>query len=192
MTKKILTFSMLATLFFNACKETPKQENVETDVTETVETIADDIVTTTTINKDGKKLEVVFNNTSGTATFDFEGETVTLEQEKSASGFWYKNDTYELRGKGNNIQLSKGDEVVFEHEDDIVETSLKDDKGQTLHMTFNNTEGTLKAYLNGGEQINLVAEKAASGIWYKNDQYELRGKGVKVELTKDGETVFKN
>ncbi|RBP30800.1 membrane-bound inhibitor of C-type lysozyme [Oceanihabitans sediminis] len=183
---------MLATLFFNACKETPKQENVETDVTETVETIADDIVTTTTINKDGKKLEVVFNNTSGTATFDFEGETVTLEQEKSASGFWYKNDTYELRGKGNNIQLSKGDEVVFEHEDDIVETSLKDDKGQTLHMTFNNTEGTLKAYLNGGEQINLVAEKAASGIWYKNDQYELRGKGVKVELTKDGETVFKN
>ncbi|MGB1207543.1 MAG: hypothetical protein ACPG5B_17975 [Chitinophagales bacterium] len=32
-------------------------------------------------------------------------------------------------------------------------------------------------YLNGGEQIDLVAEKSASGIWYTNDTYELRGKG---------------
>ena len=47
-------------------------------------------------------------------------------------------------------------------------------------------------YLNGGEQIDLVAEKAASGIWYKNDVYELRGKGEKLELSKDGIIVFKN
>jgi hypothetical protein len=38
----------------------------------------------------------------------------------------------------------------------------------------------------------LHAQKAASGIWYKNDLYELRGKGDNVELTKDGITVFKN
>ncbi|MBJ7883135.1 lysozyme inhibitor, partial [Gelidibacter salicanalis] len=49
-----------------------------------------------------------------------------------------------------------------------------------------------KAYLNGGEQINLVEEKAASGIWYKNDHYQLQGKGDSYELTKDGKIVFKN
>ena len=46
--------------------------------------------------------------------------------------------------------------------------------------------------LYGGEQIELVAEKAASGIWSKNNLYELRGKGNEIELTKDGETLFKN
>lgn len=59
-------------------------------------------------------------------------------------------------------------------------------------MTFNNTTNTAKIYLNGGEQIELIGQKPASGIWYKNDQYELRGKGEEVELTKDGKTVFKN
>ncbi|WP_188050538.1 MliC family protein [Flavobacterium sp. GP15] len=70
--------------------------------------------------------------------------------------------------------------------------SLKDKNGQTLDLTFNNTENTVKAYLNGGEQIDLVGEKPASGIWYKNDQYELRGKGDHLTLTKDGKTVFEN
>jgi hypothetical protein len=29
----------------------------------------------------------------------------------------------------------------------------------------------------------------ASGIWHKNDSYELRGKGKKIKLTKDGKTI---
>ncbi|WP_299399233.1 MliC family protein [uncultured Gelidibacter sp.] len=192
MTKQFLTMTMLAALFLSACKETPKQENADTEITETVEKVEDNIVKTTSIGNDGKEIEFVFNNTAGTATFVLDGETVELQQQKSASGVWYKNDQYELIGKGNDLQLKKGNEIVFEHQDDIVQTSLKDDKGQTLDMTFNNTEGTVKVYLNGGEQIDLIAEKAASGIWYKNEHYELRGKGEKLELTKDGKTVFKN
>jgi len=192
MTKNILTIAALGALLLASCKETPKQENAEVTTTEIVEKTSDDFVTTTTIDKDGKELEVVFNNTQGTATFVFEGETVELPQQQAASGFWYQNDKYELRGKGNNLQLKKDGKIVFEHEDDIVQSTLKDKDGQTLDITFNNTEGTAKAYLNGGEQIDLVAERAASGIWYKNDQYELRGKGESVELTKNGKTVFKN
>lgn len=69
---------------------------------------------------------------------------------------------------------------------------MKNKEGETLDMTFNNTENTVKIYLNGGEQIDLKGERTASGIWYKNDTYELRGKGDDLELTKDGETVFKN
>jgi len=191
MTKNILALGVIATLFLNSCKETPKQENTETTTTETVEKVADNMVTTTATDKNGNTLNMSFNNTKGTVTISFNGETSELVQEKSASGIWYKNNQYELRGKGNDIELKKDGNVVFEHQDDVVNTSLKDNEGRTLDMTFNNTEGTVKAYLNGGEQIDLVAEKAASGIWYKNDQYELRGKGENLELTKDGKTVFK-
>lgn len=192
MTKSILAIGVLGVLFLNSCKETPKQESAEMTTTEAVETSNDDIVTDTLTDKDGKKLDMSFNNTKGMVTVNFNGETIEMVQEKAASGIWYSNENYELRGKGNDIELKKNGIVIFEHKDDIVQSSLKDKEGRTLDMTFNNTEGTVKAYLNGGEQIDLVAEKAASGIWYKNDQYELRGKGDKLELTKDGKTVFKN
>lgn len=46
--------------------------------------------------------------------------------------------------------------------------------------------------LYGVEQIELVAEKAASGTWCKNGSYKLIGKGNEIELTKDGKTLFKN
>lgn len=58
-------------------------------------------------------------------------------------------------------------------------------------MIFNNTDGTVKAYLNGGEQIDLLEQKSASGIWYKNDHYELSGEGDKYELLKDGSLSVK-
>lgn len=192
MIKRTWSLALLPALVLIACKESPKQETTKVQETEISTSVKDDFVTTTYVNKEAKELEVVYNNTQSTATFVFDGETVELEQQQSASGVWFKNDTYELRGKGNDIELIKDGEVVFSHQDDVVTTRLENKDGQTLDITFNNTVGTAKAYLNGGEQIDLVSEKAASGFWYKNDQYELRGKGEKVELTKDGETVFKN
>lgn len=192
MKKTILTVAFLTTLLFTSCKETPKEETIEPDTTETVETTPDDIVTSTSTNKDGKQLEMSFNNTKGTATLNFNGETIKLNQQRSGSGIWYTNENYELRGKGNDITLTKDGKIIFEHQDDIENVEAKNGKGDELNLTFNNTEGTVKAYLNGGEQIDLVQEKAASGIWYKNDQYELRGKGDKYTLAKDGKTVFEN
>lgn len=192
MTKSILTIATLTALFLGACTESPKQENVETTTTEIIENGNDDIVKTTSTDKDGKTLETVFNNTKGTATVHFNGETIELNAQKAASGIWYTNENYELRGKGNDIELSKDGQVVFEHKDDVVTSKLKDKDGQTLDMTFNNTTNKAKIYLNGGEQIELESQKPASGIWYKNDHYELRGKGDNVELTKDGKTVFKS
>lgn len=190
MTKNILTIALLAAITLNSCKDATKQENTERTITETVEN--DDIVKSTLTDKDGKQLDMSFNNTQGTATVNFQGETIELVQERAASGIWYKNENYELRGKGNDIQLTKDGNVIFDHQDDKVSIDAKNDKGDVLNMTFNNTEGTVKAYLNGGEQIDLVEKKAASGIWYNNDNYELSGKGDHYELTKDGKTVFKN
>ncbi len=189
MKMKILTIAILATVALSACTGTSNKDNAAT--TTTTETVGDDIVTMPYTDKDGENLEVVYNNTKGIALVTYKGETIEMEQQKAASGIWYKNDQYELRGKGNDIELKKDGEVVFEHEDVIVQSSLTDKDGQTLDMTFNNTANTAKIYLNGGEQIDLEGQTPASGIWYKNDQYELRGKGDSVELTKDGETVFK-
>ncbi len=192
MTLNIFTITILTALLFTSCKETPKQENPKETSTEILENGSANVVKTTSTDKDGNKLEMVFDNARGTTTLNFKGETIELEAQKSASGIWYKNENYELRGKGNDIQLKKNDTLIFEHKDDTIHIEAKNKKGDVLNMTFNNTEGTVKAYLNGGEQIDLVEEKAASGIWYKNDHYELRGKGDSYTLNKDGKTVFKN
>ena len=113
MKKNILIIAVLSVLLLTSCTGTSKQENTEHT---TAETVADDIVTTTSTDKDGQKLEMTFNNTKGTATLNFKGETIELEQQKAASGIWYKNDQYELRGKGVNVELKKGGEVIFKNE----------------------------------------------------------------------------
>ena len=190
MKKGIITLGMLSALFLTSCKETPK-ETTDVDVV-TTENVTNDVNTVTTTDINGKTLEVTYDNSKDVATIKFDGQTSELVSQKPASGIWYKNDQYELRGKGNDIELTKDGKLVFEHKDEMGSQSLKDKNGQTLDLTFNNTENTVKAYLNGGEQIDLVGEKPASGIWYKNDQYELRGKAEHLTLTKDGKTVFEN
>ncbi|QOW09032.1 hypothetical protein Q73A0000_01045 [Kaistella flava (ex Peng et al. 2021)] len=194
MNKTILTLAMTSALFLTSCNDTAKKES--TDVTTTTESVdqtnSDQIIKTTSTDKNGKTLDLAVDPIKGLATVNFNGETIELVQEKSASGIWFKNDTYELRGKGNDLELTKDGKVVFEHTDDKVNLEAKNDKGDVLTMDFNNSDGTVKAYLNGGDQIDLEEEKAASGIWYKNDHYELRGKADQYELTKDGKTVFKN
>ncbi|MFC5194927.1 MliC family protein [Bizionia hallyeonensis] len=192
MKKNFLALGVVATLFLNACKETPKQDQAETSTTEVVDNTQDDIVETSSTNDEGQTLQLKFNNSEGTVTLNFKGDMVTLTQEKAASGIWYKNENYELRGKGNDLELTKAGDVIFKHEDNIVAYSIKNKDGETLDMTFNNSTNKVKLYVNGGEQIELDAEKAASGIWYKNSQYELRGKGENLTLTKDGKVVFEN
>ena len=190
MIKRILAIGMLTATVFLSCKDNKKQEN--TDLTSTEQTTSNDVVTQSLTNKDGETLEMSFDNSKGKATMNFKGETIDLDQQRAGSGIWYTNDQYELRGKGNDISLKKDGKVIFEHQDKKASVEFKNDEGDVLNVTFNNSAGTAKAYLNGGEQIDLEQEKAASGIWYKNDQYELRGKGNDISLKKDGETVFEH
>ncbi|MCD1116509.1 MliC family protein [Chryseobacterium turcicum] len=74
---------------------------------------------------------------------------------------------------------------------EIIKTTISDKDGKKLDMTFDNTKNTVSLVLNG-ETIELEGQKAASGIWYKNDHYELRGKGNENELHKDGKLIFKS
>ena len=177
---------MLTSLFLTSCKDTPKEAT-----TETVTTTADEIVKSSSTDIDGKKLEMSFNNTKNVATLNFNGETIELVGQEPASGIWYKNDHYELRGKGNDIELTKDGKLVFSHKDEIITNTTKNKKGQTLEMSFNNTTNEASVVFDG-ETIELKGQNPASGIWYKNDNYELSGKGKNIELKKDGKTVFIN
>ena len=174
MTKQIFILaSITVATFLASCNQQQKQENTEGVKTEVTAKSSDDIVTQSLTDNAGNKLDMTFDNSKDIVTITFKGETAELTAQKAASGIWYKNDHLELIGKGNDITLSKDDQVIFKHQDDKVAIEAKSDKGDVLNMTFNNTEGTVKAYLNGGEQIDLVEQKSASGIWYKNDHYEL-------------------
>ncbi|WP_188050539.1 hypothetical protein [Flavobacterium sp. GP15] len=81
MKKQILTFAMLTALIVTSCKEkTQKDESVVT--TEAVEVKNEDVVTSTLSNKEGKQLEMKFDNSNGTATINFDGETSELKAQR--------------------------------------------------------------------------------------------------------------
>ncbi|WP_158651276.1 hypothetical protein [Pseudotamlana carrageenivorans] len=52
--------------------------------------------------------------------------------------------------------------------DEIVKSSAQDAQGKTLHMIFNNTQGTATLELDG-ETIEVMRMRSVSGFWYKNN-----------------------
>ncbi|AZB28276.1 MliC family protein [Chryseobacterium balustinum] len=135
MTKNILAASFVAVLTLTACKKenttsesslgsdsmvsSPKDSTNQPASDSLVNNQTEsnpEIIKTTLSDKDGKKLDVTFNNTKNTATLLFNGETIELEGQKTASGIWYKNDHYELRGKGNENELHKDGKLIFKSE----------------------------------------------------------------------------
>ncbi|REC63131.1 hypothetical protein DRF65_07870 [Chryseobacterium pennae] len=122
MKKNIFGMAVLTALTLTSCKQekaTPEASS-ETQSAESVNNDsiiaaapASDIVKSTLKDNSGKTLEVTFDNTKDIATLIFNGESLELKGQRPASGIWYKNDHYELRGKGDDVQLSKDGKVVF-------------------------------------------------------------------------------
>lgn len=192
MKNQILTIGIVAMTLFMACNQNKKNDKAEKANTEKVESANDDLVNQSLTDKNGNELKMKFNNAKNIVTIEYGGEKAELAGKRAASGIWYANDQYELRGKGNNITLKKDGETIFEHQDNIIAIQSKNGKGDVLNMTFNNTQGTVKAYLNGGEEINMQQQKSASGFWYKNENYELRGKGNDITLKNNGKVIFEH
>lgn len=193
MTKQaIIAVSVAAAALLASCNPQPAQNGAESANTEVVTPALDTIVTLLLTDSTGNTLEMIFDNPRDVVTIRFNGDSAELASQKAASGIWYSNERYDLSGKGNDIRLTRDGQLVFEHVDEKVSVEVRNAKGEVLRMTFNNSAGTVRAYLNDGEQIEMTAQKSASGIWFKNSQYELLGKGDRYELLKDGKTVFKN
>lgn len=80
-----------------------------------VEVRNDEIITTTFADLTGKKLVIIFNHTKNIATLKLDNETIELNRQRAASGIWYKNENYKLRGKGDKIELQKKGKIVFKN-----------------------------------------------------------------------------
>ncbi|MCZ4244653.1 MliC family protein [Pedobacter punctiformis] len=187
MIRKVFTAAIISGLFLASCNGESKKDSKETTATET--TVKEEIVADSIINEDGSKLGMAFNNSKNTATVLLNGEEIELEGQKAASGIWYKNDHYELRGKGRDLELTKDDKVVFKHKDDVVESTVIDKTGKKLQMSFNNTLNKA-TFLLDGETIHLKGDTTGSGIQYSNKNYVYTEHQGNMELKKDGKIVF--
>ncbi len=193
MNRTLFVIAILVATIATSCGNCKvKDRNAAEETTEAVAADTSNIVTLSFVDAEGNNIDVIFDNNKDVATVNYLGEDVVLASQKPASGFCYANENYEVRGKGNDIVITKDGQVIYELEDEMVTLQAKSEKGDVLDMEFNNTTGEAKVYLNGGEQIDLKAMNAASGIWYTNDNYELSGKGEHYQLKKDGEIVFEN
>jgi len=134
MKKSILILPALAALSLFSCKkESSKNSEVISDSTRTV--VSSDSINTSDLsaasptdsaavnnnsivkakstNAEGKTIDMSFDNGKNTATIVYEGETIELKGQPTGSGIYYKNDHWELRGKGLENELSKDGKVVF-------------------------------------------------------------------------------
>lgn len=116
MTKQF--FIMLTLVFaslLTACKGGVKRENTADSTAKVSIASSDDIVTQSLVDEQGERLELIFDNAKDLVTIHFRGDTAALPSQKPASGIWYENDRYELRGKGKQITLIKDGETVFKN-----------------------------------------------------------------------------
>lgn len=123
MKKNILLATACAALFLTSCnKEKSKSEtaiasadSLSQPAATPAATTKDNIVKSTAKDSSGKTLDMSFNNADDTATLVFNGETIVLKGQEAGSGILYKNDHYELSGKGEQVQLSKDSKVIFKN-----------------------------------------------------------------------------
>ena len=104
---KKITFILATSLLLLAiaCNNSKKnQENSE-------------VIATTITNNNGKSIDVTYNTAEETATIVFNGETIVLQQQPSASGIRYANDTYEYTEWQDEVKLSRNGQVVFSSKD---------------------------------------------------------------------------
>ena len=131
MMKKIILAVALVSVLVVSCNDTQKQENAAGTYQKNKLITADELMHSTIKDKNGiDEIDITFNNTKNTATVLYNGENIELKDQKPASGIWYKNDHYQLRGKGEEIELSKDDIVVFKSN-----SNQKVAKSQKKHLT---------------------------------------------------------
>ena len=125
MKKIILAISVVLSITVTSCQQT-KNNDAEKTTSPTVTTeqkaasptIEDKIVSSSITNKEGVKLDMVFNNTKKTATLVFKGETIELKQDTMGSGVKYSNDKYLFSDWHGQTELKKKGKTIFKNIED--------------------------------------------------------------------------
>lgn len=113
MEKKILSLAIIAMISTISCKEKSGETNAVISTKEV--TPANKETMSVATNETGEKLTMIFDIAKESAKVIWKQDTILLKEQISASGFWYKNDEFELRGKGEKVEFSKAGKSIFKN-----------------------------------------------------------------------------
>lgn len=161
---KKLTFILAAIvlLFAAACNNSKKNQDNSEEITATIN------------NSKGETLNITYNNTAETATIVFNGETIALKQQPSASGIHYANDTYEYTEWQDEIELKKNGEVVFSNKGEYAEATFNfiDADGKVLTVIYDTSGETPTVTVTYEEHKDVVLTQIPESAWAKGAEYE--------------------
>lgn len=117
MMRIILTFGLAFILIMVSCNGRQSDKSKASDQVPAISSQGNEnnIVYDSVTNGEGKTLYMTFNKTHGTATFVFEGDTITLQQDTMGSGIKYSNDLYQFTEWHGNGELKKDTATVFRY-----------------------------------------------------------------------------
>lgn len=113
MEKLNLIIAVLFVMVMNSCNNDHSSKDLNNNSSKTPRVSHHDIVQRTLKNREGEILELIFDNTAMNVLIKYQGKQIVLTEQQTGSGIRYTNDQYELRGKGEDLHLSKNGEVIF-------------------------------------------------------------------------------
>lgn len=97
-----------------SCNKNEKSLKVSENVEKisSKDSMSHDLIQDTLSTNRGKTINIIFNTSSNTASIFYDGEYIQLKAQKTASGFHYKGEGYELLGKEDALELKKDNVTV--------------------------------------------------------------------------------
>jgi len=119
MTKVFGILYIASLLFFSSCQNRntngkTEKSSIGTEFeTEDSSLKNNEILSSTTTNKDGISLKYTFNNSDGTCILELNGETINLKQERTAPGIKYSNEHFIYTNWHGETNLYKDGKLIF-------------------------------------------------------------------------------
>jgi len=119
MTKGLVILFVASQLIFSSCQNRKSGNQTEksssgTELKKDDSTLKNnEIVSSTTTNKDGISLKYTFNNSDGTCILELNGEIIELKQERTASGIKYSNKHFIYTNWHGETNLFKDGKLIF-------------------------------------------------------------------------------
>ena len=119
MTKGLVILLVASQLIFSSCQNRKSGNQTEksssgTELKKDDSTLKNnEIVSSTTTNKDGISLKCTFNNSDGTCILELNGEIIELKQERTASGIKYSNEHFIYTNWHGEPNLFKDGKLIF-------------------------------------------------------------------------------
>jgi len=183
MKKTFFALAFLSGVMLVSCNQKKSEREMNDDAEFNTPVQTDDIADNSVTDKNGNTLNLSFNNTKGTATLTLGGESFTLQQDTTASGVRMHNSDYDYEEWQGHVVLKKDGKVIFDNHGEKMQNNNKPD------MAYDNANGTATMRLNG-QNITLKADTTASGLRFKNSEYEYEEWKGNVVLKKNGQVVF--